>query len=384
MSARAELSLFRDTPPPDGDDVLAERRDIRAFLTSASESGLFTPEVDTWLSCFNPEFTRALGAAGYIGMTWPAAYGGRDASVSQRLAVVEELLAAGAPVAAHWFADRQIGPSLLRHGTEKQRATFLPPMARGELYFCIGMSEPDSGSDLGSVRSRAVQVDGGWRVNGSKTWTSHGDRAQHMLALVRTGQPGVAHKEALTQVIIDMSAPGVTVRPITMLDGREHFCDVFFDDVFVPDERVLGRVGSGWAQVLGELGFERSGPERYLSTFALLAGLSSAGATSDYVRTNAGELLARLVVLRAMTARVNIRLDGPAAPGVAAAVVKDLGTSWELDSLNLAGAWLTETADEELSRLYREALDHSPAFTLRGGATEVMRDIVARGWGPTR
>jgi len=387
-SPRGEFSLFSAVPPGEGDDVTTDRRDIRAFLERESTRGLFTSEVDTWLSSHSPEFSRALGAAGFIGMTWPVEYGGRAASDAQRLAVIEELLAAGAPVAAHWFADRQIGPSLLRQGSDEQRQAFLPPMARGELYFCIGMSEPDSGSDLGSVRTNAGRVADGWRVNGSKTWTSHADRAHHMLALVRTGAPTLPHREALTQLIIDMSSPGITVRPIRMLDGREDFCEVFFDDVFVPDTRVLGRVGAGWKQVLGELGFERSGPERFLSTFPLISALSASGASSDYVRTKAGELVARLVVLRAMTARVNTRLGDATAPAFAAAVVKDLGTAWELDSLSLAGAWLSEVeseprAEDELARLYAAALAHSPSFTLRGGATEVMRDIIARGWEST-
>jgi acyl-CoA dehydrogenase len=385
MMAREELALFRDPLPPEGSDTTVERERIRAFLARASAEGLFTPQVDSWLSSHSAEFTRALGAAGFIGMTWPARYGGRGATVAQRLAVIEELLAVGAPVAAHWFADRQIGPSLLRHGTEEQRRAFLPAIARGETFFCIGMSEPDSGSDLGSVRTAAVHVDGGWRVSGSKIWTSHADHAHHMLALVRTGAPGEPHRKALTQVIIDMSAPGVTVRPIRILDGREHFCEVFLEEVFVPESRVLGQLGAGWAQVLGELGFERSGPERFLSTFPLISGLVARGTDSDHVRVRAGELIARLVVLRAMTARVNSRLADPTAPAVAGAVVKDLGTAWELDSLSLADAWLDDHDDTgDLGQLHAEATAHSPAFTLRGGATEVMRDIIARAWEASR
>jgi alkylation response protein AidB-like acyl-CoA dehydrogenase len=259
-------------------------------------------------------------------------------------------------------------------------------MARGELYFCVGMSEPDAGSDLGSVRTRAIRKDGGWMVSGSKIWTSHAQHAHHMLALVRTGNAGEKRSKSLTQVIIDMAAPGITIRPIRMLDGRRHFCQVFFDDVFVPDERVLGNPGGGWGQVLGELGFERSGPERFLSTFPLLAGITRASGGDPAL----GELTARLVVLRAMSARVAAHLGGAEAPGVPAAIVKDLGTAFENDSIDTAREWLAnrashhhldDDADDGLAGLLAQAQARAPGFTLRGGASEIMRDIIARAWG---
>lgn len=357
------LAIFRAGLPPETAEITRERGRVRQFLRDAVATGLMTPRCDGWLSGHSPEFSRELGRRGWIGMTWPREYGGRAATSATRLAVVEELLAAGAPVAAHWFADRQIGPSLLRHGTPEQRASFLPPMSRGELYFCVGMSEPDSGSDLGSVRTRATRADEGWTVTGSKIWTSHAQHAHHMLALVRTGDgtPSVS----LTQLVIDMRSPGVTVRPIRTMDGREHFCEVFLDEVHVPDDRVLGIVGNGWRQVLGELGFERSGPERFLSTFPLLA--ADPPATAEF-----GSLVARLVVLRAMAGRVAAHLDGAQAPAVAAAIVKDLGTRFENDSLDAARAWL------DSSPLLDQAQTHAPGFTLRGGTNEIMRDIVAR------
>jgi acyl-CoA dehydrogenase len=209
-------------------------------------------------------------------MTLPRQYRGTDAGALHRFVVTEELLAAGAPVAAHWIADRQSGPALLRFGTEQQRAEILPGIARGELYFAIGMSEPDSGSDLASVRTRASRVDGGWLVNGTKLWTSGAHHAHFMITLVRTAPPAQAPAEAdrhagLSQLIVDLAAPGVQVRPIRLLTGEHHFNEVVLADVFVPDSRLLGRAGDGWHQVTSELAFERSGPERILSTFPLLA-----------------------------------------------------------------------------------------------------------------
>jgi alkylation response protein AidB-like acyl-CoA dehydrogenase len=343
-----------------------------------------TPECDSWLSGHSPAFSRELGRRGWIGMTWPACYGGRDASTMTRFAVVEELLAAGAPVAAHWFSDRQIGPGLLRHGTEAQRKFFLPALARGEVFFCIGMSEPESGSDLGSIRTRATRTQTGWSISGTKVWTSHADKSQYMLALVRTGNATQPHADALTQVIVDMTAPGITARPIDMLGERTHFCEVTFEDVRVDDAMVLGAVGNGWRQVLGELGFERSGPERFLSTFPMIEALTGTGATAAR-DADVGSLIARLSVLRAMSARINHHLDGPVAPGVAAAIVKDLGTTLENDSIQIARRWLqTLGGDARHARLgehLHQAQTHAPGFTLRGGTNEIMRGIIARAIG---
>jgi acyl-CoA dehydrogenase len=383
-SATAELDLFRESIPAEAPETVAERARVRAFLADAIAEGLMTPECDSWLSGHSPAFSRELGRHGWIGMTWPACYGGREASTSTRFAVIEELLAAGAPVAAHWFSDRQIGPGLLRHGTKAQRQFFLPALARGEIYFCIGMSEPESGSDLGSIRTRATRADTGWSINGAKIWTSHADKAQYMLALVRTGSAGQKTADALTQVIIDMSHPGITVRPIEMLGGRTHFCEVTFDDVQVDDTMVLGAVGNGWRQVLGELAFERSGPERFLSTFPMIDGLTGTGA--DPARdADIGSLIARLSVLRAMSARISHHLDGPVAPGVAAAVVKDLGTTLENDSIQITRRWLPTLPDAkhraQITEHLHHAQTHAPGFTLRGGTNEIMRGIIARALG---
>ena len=383
MTTLAELDLFREPIPAEAPETVAERARVRAFLAEAIADGLMTPQCDSWLSGHAPEFSREVGRHGWIGMTWQACYGGRDASTMTRFAVIEELLAAGAPVAAHWFSDRQIGPGLLRHGTKAQCQLFLPALARGEIYFCIGMSEPESGSDLGSIRTRATRTDTGWLINGAKIWTSHADKSQYMLALVRTGTAGQKTADALTQVIIDMSSPGITVRPIEMLGGRTHFCEVNFDDVHVDDTMVLGAVGNGWRQVLGELGFERSGPERFLSTFPMLNGFSGTDA-SPARDADMGSLIARLSVLRAMSARISHHLDDPVAPAVAAAVVKDLGTTLENDSIQVARRWLATLPDATRAQVgehLHHAQTHAPGFTLRGGTTEIMRGIIARALG---
>jgi acyl-CoA dehydrogenase len=373
------LDVFTSDLSTEDEVVRTERLRARAFLERAEGTGLLRSEPDGWLSAFSADFSAAMGEAGWIGMTWPSAYGGRGLSNRARFAVIEEFLSAGAPMAAHWFGDRQVGPGLLRNGTETLRRRFLPEIAKGRLFFSIGMSEPQSGSDLGSVRTRAVRTDGGWRVSGSKVWTSHADRTHFILALVRTGAIADRPSTALTQLIVDLGAPGIDVRPIVMLDGEAHFCEVFFDDVFVPDEMVLGTVGRGWAQVLGELAYERSGPERFLSVYPLLRRfLAAMQASPDRAHAaDLGRIVSRIVVARAMSERINAQLDLGQAPGVAAALVKDVGTRLEHDMIEMIRDWLPEQADAVRAQLDL-AQARAPGFTLRGGTSEILRGIVAR------
>ena len=273
------------------------RAEVREFLAAERAAGAWSPRVDVWLSGWDERFTKELARRGWLGMTIPVEYGGKGASPLDRYVVTEELLAAGAPVAAHWVADRQIGPSLLRFGTEEQRRRFLPGIAAGEVYFGIGMSEPDSGSDLASVRTKAEQVAGGWELTGTKVWTSGAHHAHAFFALARTAPRDDADRHAgLSQFIVELDGPGVTIRPIPLLTGAHHFNEVVFDRVFVPDAMVLGEIGSGWHQVTSELAFERSGPERFLSTYPLLAALvGELGGTADAgARREVGALVARL------------------------------------------------------------------------------------------
>lgn len=387
------MTKVLDLPPHVGlpPETAELRGAVREFLDEAVRSDMFVPRVDAWLGGFSAEFSRELGSRGWLGMTWPRQYGGQERTRLERFVVIEELLAAGAPVAAHWIGDRQSGPALLRYGTEQQRQAFLPPMARGELFFAIGMSEPDSGSDLASVRTRARRVDGGWRVTGTKVWTSHAHRSQYMIALCRTAPVEASDRHAgLSQLIIDLTAStGLTVNPIRLLDGEHHFNEVVLDDVFVADDMLLGTPGSGWEQVTSELAHERSGPERFLSTFpvfvALVDELPSARREEPGVASAVGELWADLRVLRHMSVAVASALDRGQAPDVAAAIVKDLGTRFESRLSEVArGLVPTEpslTDPSPLSRTLAQAILHAPGFTLRGGTNEILRGIVARGLG---
>lgn len=368
---------------------LGLQQQVRTFLREKLPTGTFEPGLGM-ASPVDPEFSAALAERGWVGMAVPAQYGGHDATAVDRFVVVEELLRWGAPVAHHWVADRQIAPVLLRYGTEEQKRWFLPRICRAELCFCIGMSEPDAGSDLASVRTRAVRAEGGWRISGTKVWTSNAMHADFMIALCRSGD-GARH-EGLSRFLIDMRSPGVAIRPIPYLDGgTEHFAEVVFDDALVPDEMVIGEIGQGWAQNTTELAFERSGPDRWISTFLLVQefmraepDLASSASGSRWI----GEVAAQYWVLRRLSLAVARSIDAGATPSAEAALIKEMGTRFEQDIVTA----LRELLDRELvrglqgaesaplfERLLRRAVLDAPSFTIRGGTTEVLRSVAAKG-----
>ncbi|TXK38957.1 acyl-CoA dehydrogenase family protein [Nonomuraea sp. C10] len=358
------------------------RHITRELVGEWLRAGKFSPVCDAWLRSYDLDFTKAMAERGLIGISWPVEYGGGGGSALTRLVVTEELLRAGAPVAAHWIADRQIGPSIVRHGSDAAKAEFLPAIASGEVTFCLGMSEPDSGSDLASVRTTATRAEGGWLVTGRKIWTSHAHRSTHAYVLARTGKGGKKH-EGLTEFIVDMAAPGVEVRPIHDLAGEHHFNEVTFDSVLVPDDHVLGAVGGGWAQVTEQLALERGGVERVLSTYPLLAAaLGAAGELGDGEAERTGEVLARLATLRAMAFDVAAEMDAGRAPVHEAAMLKDLGTTLEREVNELARTLLDTSVDPGApgaEGLLAQGILAAPGFTIRGGTTEVLRTVISRG-----
>ena len=359
----------------------ALRNEVRDFLETERAANTFASACDSW-SDFSESFSRKLGARGWLGMTWPKAYGGYERPLLERWVVTEELLAAGAPVGAHWIADRQSGPQILRHGTEEQKRFFLPRIAKGECYFAIGMSEPGAGSDLSSARTRAERTSGGWKLTGQKVWTSWAHLAQWSIVFCRSSPPAEDRHAGFSQLIVDLSLPGVTIRPIVNLAGEHHFNEVYFDAVFVPDDRVLGNIGAGWSQLMGELALERSGPERFLSTFPLLAAFAERAEAEN--ETALGTLVAELFSLRQMSYSVAGRLMAGVTPSVEAALVKDVGTLFEQRIQEAVREGLPVAAlmaDDDLQRHYARAVLRSPSFTLRGGTSEILRGVVARAVG---
>ncbi|MGI5129857.1 acyl-CoA dehydrogenase family protein [Pseudonocardia sp. CA-107938] len=378
--------LALDDPGPATPQLRELRLQARAFAANARAAGRFEPMCDSWHAGWDPDFSRLLAKQGWVGMTLPTEYGGAGRTAVERYVVVEELLAAGAPLAAHWAADRQMGPSIQRLGTAAQRARWLPPIARGECSFAIGMSEPDSGSDLASVRTRAQRTDDGWRLNGAKVWVTGGYHADALLVLARTAPHDPAQRHAgLSQLLVPANTPGVTVRPIRSLLGPQHLAEVIFTDVVLPADALLGVEGQGWAQVTAELAVERAGPERFLSTFPLVELAVSAACRSGdrSALALAGDVLAQLWTLRRMSFRVAARLDRGRSAEVPAALVKELGTRFEVESVDVARRLLGVEPDassaDPAARLLGQALRSLPAFTLRGGTNEILRGLIARG-----
>jgi alkylation response protein AidB-like acyl-CoA dehydrogenase len=375
---------FEPVQMPPGVDAL--RNKVRAFIAEEVAAGGFTPKRNSW-SSFDAEFSRKCGERGFIGMTWPKQYGGGEKTALERYVMTEEMLAGGAPVGAHWVADRQSGHQILRYGSERAKQTILPKITAGMCFFGIGMSEPDSGSDLAAVRTRAVKAEGGWRLHGTKVWTSSAHRANYLIALVRTSAKQEDRHAGLTQFIIDMAEPGVTVRPIYNLYGGHDFNEVVFDDYFVPDDMVVGDVDGGWKMVTGELSFERSGPDRFLSTYQLLAESIRVIGTEpdDRAANEIGRFVAHLATLRRMSTSVAGMLHRGQQPVVEAALVKDIGTTFEREIPEIFRHLIPTEPTMGHGDSYAELLGmtvlRAPGFTIRGGTREILRGMIAKGLG---
>ncbi len=296
-------------PPPPCPEAETLRGEVREFLAEALAGRTPAQRAESW-SGHDAAFSRKVGERGWIGMTWPKRYGGHERSALERYVVLEEMLAAGAPVSHHWIADRQSGPLILRVGTDAQKEEILPRIARGEAMFCIGMSEPDSGSDLAATRTRAARVQGGFVVNGTKVWTSGAHQADYMILFCRTGAQASSmseRHEGTSQFLVDLRATeGVSIRPIIALTGEHHFNEVVFTDAFLPETALLGREGDGWNQVTSELAYERSGPERFLSSFLIMTEMLRVigPEPSERAAIAIGRVVAHIHTLRRMSRSV--------------------------------------------------------------------------------
>jgi len=366
------------------------RQDVRAFLAEEVARGTFSPDrAQKSEDTDAPGFAKHVGERGWIGMTWPKKYGGHERSFLERYVVTEEMRVANAPVRRFFVADRQSGPVLIKYANERIKMDILPRICRGEVCFAIGMSEPNSGSDLFAAKTRATKTDGGWLINGTKIWTTSAHVANYMLAIFRTSAPTKENRRhGLTQFLVDMKTPGIKVNPIGQISGQSEFNEVVFTDAFMADDHVLGEIDGAWKQATSELAYERSGPERFLETYYVLTELVRALGDKPDVRgaEGVGRLVAQLHTLRRMSVSVAGMLQAGKEPVVEASIVKDVGTIWEQQLphkvRSLAAFVEPDVSNHEtLERQLDFALKIAPKLTIQGGTTEVLRGIIARGLG---
>lgn len=377
---------MRFTPTELTGPELYLQAEVREFLAAELPPGSHEPCLGM-AADHDREFSAKMATRGWVGMALPSRWGGSDRTAVQRFIVVEEMLRWGAPVGHHWVADRQTGNVILKFGTDEQRERFLPPICRGELGFSIGMSEPDSGSDLASVSTRAERAGDGWIVNGTKIWTSNAHMNDWFICLLRTAPMEDGNKHAgLSQFLIDLSSPGLEISPIPFLDGSHHFNEVTFHDVFVPDINVVGQPGMGWHQNTTEMAYERGGPDRWLSPFSTVEQLlrETAGTPmEDTVSDLFGELAARWWGIRNLSLSVARLIDEGEAPSVESALVKEMGTRYEQEVVEK----LVQLIDEEYSpeseslfeRLLAQCVVTFPGNTIRGGTIEILRSVASKG-----
>ena len=363
------------------DDERALQQEVRSWLRTRLPEGSYplgmgmSGEID-------PEFSRDLGAQGWLGMALPKEYGGHGRTAVERLIVVEELLAIGAPVGFHWVGDRQSGPSIAKHGTEEQKRDILPRIAAGEVSFAIGMSEPDSGSDLASLRTRAVRDGDGWRVNGTKIWTSGAYEATHLLALFRTSED---KHTGLTQFIVPRESEGMTVNKIPFIDGTRHFCEISFEDMYLPDTQRMGEIGGGWGQNTAELVLERGGVDRWMSVMPILENwVTSRSVEGDSAATaDLGAIAARCWAFRGMSLSVARMVDAGKSPVTEAALIKEMATRFEQECTDIVARHYGRTpdlhSDDPHESLLARAILVSPSWSIRGGTNEILRTVISKG-----
>ncbi|MDG1267077.1 MAG: acyl-CoA dehydrogenase family protein [Ilumatobacter sp.] len=325
---------------------------------------------DSWINGFSKGFAKEMAAHGWIGMTWPTEYGGGGRPDIDRLIVGEELIAAGAPVAAMWFADRQMGPTLINYGTADQQAEFLPGILSGDTTWCIGMSEPDSGSDLASLATSAVRVGDDFIINGQKIWTSFGESADYCYLICRTDVSGPPHR-GISEVIVPMDTPGIEVRPITDMTTNRHFCEVWFSDVRVSAANLVGVEGSAFKQTMAQLEHERGGIDRLVSNRALYelarehVDRTDPVTRQEMAKIETGYTLGRILVTREVLRQ---------APRGFSAATKCFCTEHEQAVASFVARALG--AEAMLWNGVGRGLAYDPAYTIMGGTSDIMRNIL--------
>ncbi len=374
------------------------RQEVRDFMEAEISQGTFQPICDGWIQGYSPEFTRKVAAKGWIGLTWPKEYGGQERSNIDRLILTEELLRYGAPAACHWFADRQIGRSIIAYGTEEQKQEFLPQILRGEAHIGLGMSEPQSGSDLASLQTKATEDGDDYVIDGQKMWTSCASYMTHVYLVARTDPDAPKHR-GVSEFIIDASLPGISVTPTIDITGSVAWGEVFYDHVRVPKKYLIGEKNRGFYQILGQLDYERAGLERLMGNFPLFDAIvrfaketqrNDAPLSRDpLIRNKLAQLEVEFEIGRLLTYRVVLVIDEGRSPNVEAAMAKTYCTTFEqrlanvaTDILGIYGQLMAESKWAPIFGMAPHSYLGSKGYSLQAGSTEVLRNIIAnRGLG---
>ncbi len=374
------------------------RQEVRSFLEDELEKGFWKPSCDAWIQGYDPEFTKRVAQKGWIGLTWPKEHGGQERSFIDRLIVTEEMLRYGAPAACHWFADRQIGGSILKYGSEEQKAEFLPKIITGEMYVGLGMSEPEAGSDLASIKTRATEENDCYLVNGQKTWTSGAWFTNYIYLLARTDVDAPKHR-GISEFIVPIDLPGISRIPMIDITGTEAWNDVFFDNVRVPKKYMVGEKNKGFYHVLEQLAYERGGMERLMGNYPLFDALIKFAKETKYngkalsqdtmIRHKLAQLQVEFEVGRLFMYKVAMVMDEGRAPTVEASMSKAYATTFEQRLANTAmeilgpyGLLWAGSKYVPFEGLAAHSYLGSKGYSLQAGSTEILKNIIAtRGLG---
>ncbi len=369
------------------------RSEVRDFLEEEIKKGTFKPFPEGWIEGHDLDFSRKLAQKGWIGLTWPRRYGGQGKGYLDRLVLTEEFLRYGAPVAAHWFNDRQIGPCLLAYGSEELKEEFIPKMTRAEVFFGVGMSEPDAGSDLASLRTKAREDGDFFVIDGQKIWTSGAQHFTHLYIVARTDPTAPKHR-GISEFIIDLNLSGVIVRPITDITGGQHFNEVFLESVRVHKKYFVGEKNRGWYQITPQLDYERSGIERLMSNYPVFEALirylqekkedGKPLSKNSLIRAKLSQLRVESEVGRLLVYRVAWLLDQEKVPNYETAMTKAYCTSFQkrmidtaMEILGLYGPLLPESKWAPFGGMTAHSYLFSPGYSIQGGTTEILKNIVA-------
>jgi len=369
------------------------RQEVRNFLEGEIKQGLWKPSCDAWIMAHDPDFTRRVSKKGWIGLTWPKEYGGQGRSYIDRLILTEEMLRYGAPAACHWFADRQIGGAIVHYGTDQQKRELLPLILNGDAYVGLGMSEPDSGSDLASLKTKAAENGDEFIIDGQKTWTSGGS-AMNWIYLVARTDPDAPKHRGISEFFFRTDLPGITVAPIQDITGGVHFNEVFFENVHIPKTALIGEKNKGFYQILNQLDYERSGMERLMANYPLFEALlkhvketernGQPLAQNPLVRSKLAQLKVDFEIGRLHMYRVAMVMDEGRAPNWESAMSKAYGTSFEqrlasaaIEIVGLYGQLSPESKWAPMNGMAYHSYLSSKGYSLQAGSSEVLKNILS-------